>query len=103
MTYEQYLHASPEELTAVKEAQIVKFDLRNQELWLQGLYIYDAVGVIIANTLSKGKKQRYSDKPIDIWAVKDEKDAQREAQEKITARLQALQADWQRRYGSQNK
>ena len=46
-----------------REAHEIKQEQRNHELWLQGLYVHEAVGVAIVNAFSK-KKAKYLDKPL---------------------------------------
>ncbi len=47
---------------------------RNQELWLQGLYVYEAVSVAMAQAFSKngGRNVKYPDKPHRITPLSTE-------------------------------
>lgn len=46
----------------------MKVEQRNQELWLQGLYNYNAFATVLANAFGKrgGKKHKYLEKPIQL-------------------------------------
>ena len=50
------------------KAEEIKRERRNEEAWLQGLYTFKAVSVVVSNVLSKkgAKLQEYFDKPIRI-------------------------------------
>lgn len=56
---------------------------RNQELWLQGFYIYEAFSVVMQNSFSKrgAKKAEYPKEPHRITAQTDfEKEKQKQKQ-----------------------
>lgn len=68
MTNEEFWYEAPRLAKAYREAQKMRFDLLNQQLWLQGLYNYDALSVVISNAFGgKGaKKQTYMKEPIEL-------------------------------------
>ena len=43
MTYEQYWNDDPEIATFYRKAEEIRNEKRNQELWLQGMYFYEAL------------------------------------------------------------
>lgn len=65
-----------------RQAEEIRNDKRNQELWLQGMYIYEAlcdVAPILHSMAKKGTKARpYAERPYAIT----EKQRLREAEEK---------------------
>lgn len=75
MSYEDYWFASPHLVKYYRKAHRYRTEQRNQELWLQGLYIYNAVSTVISNAFGgkSGKKAKYLEKPIDIFPKKIEK------------------------------
>lgn len=79
-----------------------RMEYRNQELWLQGLYIYDAFGVVMANAFAKkgAKKEKYMAKPIELFKKEQSRE---EAQAKVTEELKKWQAHWKKIYGDKNK
>lgn len=69
MTYEQYWYDDPYLINAYIEAEKIKQRKRNNEMWLQGLYIYQAVGALspVLNPFSKKHRaERYMKQPIPL-------------------------------------
>ena len=73
MSYSEYWNGDPVLAKYYREAEKIKQEKKNQELWLQGLYIYDAVSTVVYNALKpKGAKaQKYTDKPFDLNVNKE--------------------------------
>ena len=65
MTYEQYWFGDPYMVKAYEDAYLLKRRVRNEELWLQGLYIYRAVHAVVASALS-GRQEKYITNPLDF-------------------------------------
>ena len=90
MTYEQFWEGDPELVKYYRKAEELKNDKKNQELWLQGMYIYEAlcdVAPILHSMAKKGTKARpYPERPYALT----EKQRLREAEEK--ERLNAIKA-----------
>lgn len=80
MTMAEYWDASPRLVQYYREAHKYRVQMRNQELWLQGLYNYNAFGTVLANAFGKkgGTKHQYLDKPIELFG-KTEEEEQAEA------------------------
>ena len=69
MTYEQYWYDDPLLLNSYLKAEEIRRRTKNQEMWLQGLYVHIAVGdlVPVLNPFSKDHKaKKYLDKPIPL-------------------------------------
>ena len=99
MTSDEYWYASPFLAKAYREAHKLKQRQRNEYAWLQGLYIYSAVGTVVGNALgAKGKKPEYAKEPIDLGLETEaEKKAKAERErEKIIASLTAWKKSWDR-------
>lgn len=98
MTTDEFWNASPLLAKAYREAHKLTQRQRNEYAWLQGLYIYNAVGVVVGSALGgKGKKKvEYMKEPVDLGleteAEKRDK-AERERQ-KIIASLTAWKKAW---------
>lgn len=109
MTEQQFWHGDPWLAKYYRKAHDLKRQERNQELWMQGLYIYDALAVVLGNAFGKkgGKKLKYLEKPIDI-TEKTEEEKEREEirkQNQIIANLNNLKINWdtkQKRLADQN-
>lgn len=69
MSYELYWYGEPNLVKAFREADEMRVDRMNYEAWLQGLYVYQAVGALypVFNPFSKQKKaEEYLKEPIVI-------------------------------------
>ena len=85
MTYEQFWESDPNLVKYYRQADELRIERRNQELWLQGLYVYEAmcdVAPIMHAMAKKGTKARpYPEQPYAIT----EKQRKRENEEKERA------------------
>ena len=84
MTYEQYWDMSPYLVIAYRKAYKLKREIANEQAWLQGLYVYDAFAVCMANAFAKrgAKKVNYLEKPVDIFPLTDAEKERREQEER---------------------
>lgn len=82
MTYDQFWNDDPTLVIYYRKADEMKIERRNQELWLQGLYVYEAlcdVAPMLHAMAKKGTKARpYPEQPYAIT----EKQRRREIEEK---------------------
>lgn len=82
MTPEQFWEGDPSLAKYYRQADELKVERKNQELWLQGLYVYEAicdVAPILHAMAKKGTKARpYPEQPYAIT----ERQRSREAEEK---------------------
>lgn len=62
MTYDQFWNQDVALVKAYREADRIKKDLRNQELWLQGAYIYEAI--LDASPILRFSMAKQAPKPI---------------------------------------
>jgi hypothetical protein len=94
MTPTQYWEESPYLAVAYRKAYRLKREAENEQAWLQGLYVFDAFAVCLANALSKrgAKKQTYLEKPIDIFPLTEREKKRREDVEnaKMQAAMEAM-------------
>lgn len=77
MTYEQFWNQDCDLVKYYRKAAQIKQDLKNQDAWLQGLYIYEAlvdVAPVLHAFAKKGTKPTpYRQEPFDLNMRKDEK------------------------------
>ena len=70
MTPEQYWDGDPEWARAFRKADEIRMERKNQELWLQGMYVYEAIcdaSPILHDFAKRGTKPHpYADKPYPI-------------------------------------
>ena len=94
MTPTQYWEESPYLTVAYRKAYRLKRETENEQAWLQGLYMYDAFAVCLANVFAKrgAKKQTYIEKPIDMFPLteQEKKRREKEEQKKMQQAMEAL-------------
>ena len=105
MTYEQYWN---EDCTLVKyyrKAEEIRNEKRNQELWLQGAYVYEAIcdiAPVLHAFAKKGTKPTpYSTKPYpltDKQVKRDEEEKQRKLVEKGKRFMEAMATSINKKY-----
>jgi hypothetical protein len=84
MTYEQYWEQPPHLAVTYRNAYNLRRQIDNEQAWLQGLYVFDAFAVCLANAFAKrgAKKQNYIEKPIDILPLSEREKKRREQEER---------------------
>ena len=84
MSYDEYWEGDPKLTTYYRKAYLIKQEEMNNNAWLQGMYIYDAVSTALYNTMrgfgkSKPPLKDYAKKPYELKnKVKSEADKQKE-------------------------
>lgn len=66
MTYEQFWEGDPWMVRAYAEAYILKRRIKNEDAWIQGAYMANAVTIAIANTFGK-KRVDYMKEPMQLY------------------------------------
>lgn len=92
MSYEQFWYGPPELVVAFRQADELRRRRKNEELWLAGMYIADAIAATVGNMFSKGQKIKYPSEPRAITLSEVEARRDRECKEKeaeIKARFTA--------------
>ena len=97
MTYEQYWEGDCTLVKYYRQAEELRNEKRNQELWLQGMYVYEAicdVSPILHAFAKKGAKPTpYSTKPYplnDKQSKRDEEEQRRRLTEKGKRFMEAM-------------
>ena len=103
MTADEYWHGDPYLAKAYRKAYKKRIEARNQELWLQGKYVFDAVSVALYNAF-RGRRAaaKYTEKPYQIFP-KTRAEIEREARierEKIVKNLEAMRKAWGQKHGN---
>ena len=105
MTPEQYWENDCTLVKYYREAEKLRNEKRNQELWLQGMYIYEAlcdVAPILHAFAKKGTKPTpYSEKPYALTtkqAKNDEEEKQRKLAEKGKRFMEAMAASVNKKF-----
>lgn len=90
MSLDEYWNQDPNIVSFYRETHRLWREQRNQELWMQGMYIYDAVSAVISAALGK-KDAKYTEKPYDIFP-KTQKELEEEANKEREQLVLALNA-----------
>ena len=105
MTPEQYWDGDSTLVKYYRKAEELRNDKRNQELWLQGMYVYEAicdVAPILHAFAKKGTKPTpYSAKPYplnDKQTKRDEEEKQRKLTEKGKRFMEAMAANINKKF-----
>lgn len=88
MTWTQFWVDEPELVIAYRKADAIRKRRMNEELWLQGIYVAEALSSTVGNMFSKGQKHPYPAEPLPLTA--DEQQERREREEK--ARMERMKA-----------
>jgi hypothetical protein len=88
MTWTQFWVDEPELVIAYRKAEMIRNRRKNEELWLQGIYVAEALSATVGNMFSKGQKHPYPAEPLPLTA--DEQRERREREEK--ARMERMKA-----------
>lgn len=91
MSYDEFWYGKPDRAVAYRQAHRLRIEQTNQQLWLQGLYVHNAVAVAINNCFSN-KKLKYIAEPVQMFPpTEEEKQAKaEETRKKLVERLNAF-------------
>lgn len=101
MTAEEYWEGDPYLARSFYKAHKLEIEMRNQELWLQGLYFFKATETALANAFSK-RVHKYLEKPIDLFRTEEkanEENAEKERAKAIEA-FKAMRKKWETEHGN---
>lgn len=97
MTAEQYWEQDCDLVKYYRKAARIRQDLKNQEAWLQGMYVYRAIGnlaPILRAFAKKGTKAiPYPEQPFEMNVVREKREQEAREQrqdDKAKAYMQAL-------------
>ena len=93
MTYEQYWYDDPYLARAYAQAFLMKRKIENENMWIQGAYIANAVTISIANSFGK-RHVDYLKQPLELFpkTEAEKKEEVREKRRKIVETLLRVQA-----------
>lgn len=90
---------------AYVKANRLRIQQRNEEMWLQGLYVYNAFGTVMSNAFKDkgGTPSKYLEKPIEIFPQKIDTEEQiMEQREKVINALTGWKKSWDKVKGKNN-
>lgn len=88
MTYEQFWDGDPNLVKAYRAADHIRRRRRNEELWLEGIYMVEALSSTVGNMFSKGAKHQYPNEPFPITLEEQQERKEREQR----ARMERIKA-----------
>lgn len=98
-----FWNMNPAKLKPYIEADRLRLESRNYELWLQGVYFFDAISIALSNAFrEKGKKPvEYPGKPRRITReTPEEQETRAQAErDKAIAFFQRMEKNFKRREG----
>ena len=91
MPYELYWYGNPEAVKDFRKADEIRKRRMNEELWLSGTYMAEAIKATVGNMFSKSKFEYPSEpKPITLEEVKERREREQKARtETMKARFMA--------------
>lgn len=96
MSEEQYWEGDPNLVVAYRKAHKLAVQQRNQEMWINGMYILKVLDVVLSG-IGKGPKERYFDEPIDLFPEPKHEiteEEREEAKQKVVDQLNAWKQAW---------
>lgn len=102
MTYEQFWDGDANLAVVYREADEIRRRRRNQELWLEGVYMVEALSATVGNMFTKGAKHQYPSEPLPITVAEQQERKEREEKakmERIKARFTAKALSMNTRIG----
>ena len=88
MTWTQFWEDEPELTIAYRKSDMIRKRQKNEELWLEGMYVAEALSATVGNMFAKGQKHQYPTEPFPITV--EEQQERREREEK--ARMERMKA-----------
>ena len=100
MSYDEFWHGKPILAKYYREKHKLEIEQTNQQLWLQGLYIYDAFASVLSSAFSN-RKSRYVEKPLNLFPPTEEEkeEAARKTRLELYRRLNAFKDAFDKRNG----
>lgn len=108
MTADEYWKGNPYLAKEYSEAHKLRVEERNQEMWLQGFYIWQALEVAFHNhpamPIKSIKPEKYLEKPIRITPLTEAEKAEERKRklDSVVSYFTMYQANWEKRYGGSN-
>lgn len=88
MTAAEFWEGDPALAAGYRQADAIRRRRMNEELWLNGVYMAEAISATVGNMFSKGRKNKYPAEPFPI--TEDEQRERREREEK--AKMEKIKA-----------
>lgn len=83
MTYELFWLGDPLLVKAYRQADELRRKRENGVLWLQGLYVAEALQATVGNMFTKGQKHVYPEEPYPVTQAEQQERREREQRAKM--------------------
>ena len=83
MTYDQFWDGDSALVKAYRMADSIRRRRRNEEMWLEGIYMVAALNATVGNMFSKGAKHQYPNEPFPITTEEQQERKEREQRAKM--------------------
>ena len=102
MTYDEFWYAEPWRAVSYRKAHRLRMEQTNQQLWIAGLYNYNAVSVALNNAFSK-QKLKYIKEPIQLFKPTEEEQKAKaeETRRNLVEKLNAWKDAFEKSKGNQ--
>ena len=102
MTAAQFWDEDPWLVSAYREAQRIRQQRKSDDMWLQGLYIHNAIGAVVGTALRKkgAKPLKYLEEPLRVTQLTVEEIAAKEDEEReqAVAYFNRLGIEWNKNH-----
>lgn len=106
MSYNEYWYGEPGMAGDYRRAYNLMRQRKSDEMWLMGLYVYDALSVAISNAFSKKgtRPKKYLEEPLRITPLtKEEREIKAEQErQKTIAYFDNLAKKWAKKQNLEN-
>ena len=93
MSADDYWNSDPHLFRSYLDAHKLRNEQKNQELWMQGIYIAEAIASVLSD---KKKPHKYPDKPFDLYPKPKTPETERQ---KIIDYFTKLKERWDQSHG----
>lgn len=99
MPYDLYWQGDAWAVVQFRDAYNYEKQRKSEEMWLQGLYVFNAVSVALSNALAKkgSKPKSYIEEPLRVTPLTEEEKAEKaqKEREKVVNYFNRLAASWE--------
>ena len=102
MSYDDFYNKDHELVIAYRQAEKIKREKENADMWLQGLYVYQAVSRVaplLAPFAKHPKAEPYLDKPIPLTEEEAERESNKAVENKGIAYMKAKMIEINKKFG----
>ena len=90
MTKKEFMKSKPIELKSYYKAYQLKKKMKDEEMWMQGAYFYNALETALSHLFSKNSKAEYVKKPFSFEEMEERKGMEEVAVFEMKQRVKAL-------------